>query len=813
MSLVSGSFRNLSASHQAEPQDLRWLLALILGCLAYFLATRQPFYFELIHQAYLFYPASAVALGLCLMLGPEACIGVAAVALLVNVQAGLPWPETLLLSATQTLEPFLASTLLLKVWPLRRNLVRIQDLLRFLGVALACNFVFSAFIGTLVLGWHRMLVFQNPMDSRLSWFLGDLAPILCITPFLLTVVQGPLRRWLHREPLPDRFAPVLSRRPLLEGGLLLFLAFALIHLTYGSDFLPEDWRVPLRFACFLPAIWAALRLGLRGAAGMLVALSLGGIAILWFHTRGHLDIGESRMVQIFMVFLGLATLTVGVTVEESHSAQMRYRGLVEESADGLLVIDGEGRILAANGAARSISGRSRGELWVINYAALLDPAELATRPLDWTRLYREGRVQTERTVRRPDGSAVPVEVHACVLADRTVQITLRDIRERRDAEAERLDLARQLAQAQKMEAVGTLAGGISHDFNNLLTIVLTHLEMLKLTGELNPQAQARVDTISAAAQRGADITRQLMSFSRRGFSSPSPLDLRVSLEEARVLLRSSLDPRIQLHLEAPPNLPKVKADPTQIHQILLNLCLNARDAMPEGGELTLRAFAQQSEVVLEVQDTGRGMDEETRIRVFDPFFTTKEVGKGTGLGLTMVFGLVQQNGGWIRVESEPGKGSSFRMGFPALQDRDSLPTGESGPLLVVDPESPPTLLFVDDEPALRQVCQPLLETQGYRVILAEDGEAALTQYEAHRHEIQLIILDLAMPKLSGAQVLELIRRQDPGVRVLVCSGYARDTEAQDPRLQNLAGFLQKPYRARQLLDAVRRALAQPLETP
>ena len=391
--------------------------------------------------------------------------------------------------------------------------------------------------------------------------------------------------------------------------------------------------------------------------------------------------------------------------------------------------------------------------------------------------------------------------------------TQRDVTEQRHLEE-------QFRQAQKMEAVGQLAGGIAHDFNNLLTAILGNTQLLLRDLPPGDAKRGDVEEIRKASERAASLTRQLLAYSRRQMLQPEVLDLNVVVAEMDKMLRRLIGEHIALGAGLAPDLGRVRADPNQIEQVIVNLAVNARDAMPDGGKLTIEtanvdldeAFAQAhlgsvpgSYALLAVTDTGSGMDASVRAHLFEPFFTTKEVGKGTGLGLATVYGIVKQSGGYISVYSEPGRGSSFKIYLPRIATPADEPAGpqKSGPA----PGSE-TVLVVEDEPAVLTLSRRALEAQGYVVLAASDPAAALRVVERHGGTIHLLLTDVVMPGLSGRELADRLTAQRPGIRVLYMSGYPGDAVVQHGTLPLGSAFLQKPFspdglarKVRDVLDA------------
>ncbi len=395
-----------------------------------------------------------------------------------------------------------------------------------------------------------------------------------------------------------------------------------------------------------------------------------------------------------------------------------------------------------------------------------------------------------------------------------------DITERKKAREDRLRLQEQLHQAQKMEAVGALAGGIAHDFNNILQIVMGYSEFMiqqKVEGEKD---YADLQKIIEAGHRGVELVKSLMMFSRKAEIEPKLINFNDQVEQLTKMLARIIPKMISIDLDLAPDLAMIKADPTQMDQVVMNLAVNARDAMGDQGKLTIKTenlilddeycrthagVVPGSYVAITISDTGCGMDKETLARIFDPFFTTKEKGKGTGLGLSTVYGIVRQHNGFILCESDPGHGATFKIYLPAIlpkQESCEDTAGETSPEGGVE-----TILVVDDEESLRVMVGRILGRAGYTVLTAGDGEEALDLYKRGPAKISLVILDLVMPKMSGQECLEELLRIDPKAKILISTGVSPGDEQTklviDPRS---SGFIHKPYDNTQLLSVVRTLL-------
>lgn len=383
---------------------------------------------------------------------------------------------------------------------------------------------------------------------------------------------------------------------------------------------------------------------------------------------------------------------------------------------------------------------------------------------------------------------------------------------------ERKKLEEQLRQSHKMEAVGQLAGGVAHDFNNLLTIISGYSELLLAEPRVSESIRVAITAICDAGERAAALTRQLLAFSRQTILQPKVLDLNAVVAETGALLRRLIGEDILFTTVLAPNLSRVRVDPSQLDQILMNLAVNARDAMPKGGKLTIEtANVELSDeyaashpdcqpgphVMLAMTDTGCGMTPAVLARVFEPFFTTKEVGKGTGLGLSMVLGIVQQSGGSIHGYSEPGHGSTFKIYLPAVAEQMSK-KDHAPPTTAVD--GCETILLVEDEEVVRGMALMSLQLHGYKVLTAPDGKEALRVAQTHRDGIDLLLTDVVMPNVNGPELAEAVRDRHPRMKVLFMSGYTDDAVVRHGVLQAEVAFLQKPYTPLALVRKVRQVL-------
>ncbi len=388
-------------------------------------------------------------------------------------------------------------------------------------------------------------------------------------------------------------------------------------------------------------------------------------------------------------------------------------------------------------------------------------------------------------------------------------------------ESERRILEEQARQSQKMEAVGTLAGGVAHDFNNMLTAIIGNAELLRSDDlNLTDRQRAEVEEIRKASERATSLTQQLLAFGRRQMLAPEVVDLNASVAEMQKLLRRLIGEDVELITELDSALGSVKADPAQIDQVIMNLAINARDAMPEGGEIrigTANADVDEAEaqvqdgmvpgryVMLVVSDTGSGMDAETREKIFEPFFTTKDTGAGTGLGLSTVYGIVKQSDGFIGVDSEPGHGTTFKIYLPRVDE----PIEPPEPSTVISLQGMETVLLVEDEEMLRALARQVLQRKGHRVLEAPGGPEAVEIFERHEGPINLLLTDVVMPKMSGHELAKRLTMLSPELKVLYISGYTEEALVDRDLSNQGRAFLRKPFTSDALARSVRELLERP----
>jgi PAS domain S-box-containing protein len=526
------------------------------------------------------------------------------------------------------------------------------------------------------------------------------------------------------------------------------------------------------------------------------------------------DYDESDARQLALLTDSLWRIARARRLEE---VQRRLSTAIEQAAEGVIITDVEGTIQYVNPALERMTGYTREEL-LGNTPRIMKSGEHDT--LFYRQLWdtiNTGKIWAGRFINRmKDGQLYHQDVTISPVKDAS-GTTINFVAVKRDI-TEQLELSKQLLRAQKLEAVGTLAGGVAHDFNNILQVTLGYSELMLEDEVLPERYRADLRKIHESASRGADLVQRLLVFSRRRETKAELLDLNSRISEMRKMLERTLPKMIEIQLVLAEGLARINADPTQVDQVLMNLAVNARDAMPDGGKLIIETanITLDEEysrthlevklgpyVVLIITDTGAGMDEATLEHIFEPFYTTKETGKGTGLGLAMVHGIVQQHGGHIECYSEPGAGTTFKIYFPALVSDEEPEEKVAGPLPHGGSE---TILLVDDEEMILDLCSRILSKAGYRVITASNGKEALELYQARSDEIALVILDLIMPEMGGKRCLAELLSLDPSAKVVIATGFSAEGPTKDALAAGAKGFVNKPYIIRQLLEMVREVL-------
>ena len=503
---------------------------------------------------------------------------------------------------------------------------------------------------------------------------------------------------------------------------------------------------------------------------------------------------------------------------EKVAAGERYRRFFDEDIAAHYMTTPDGAILDCNGAfARLFGFSSKEEMLDVSAASLFPMPGGRDRFIELIR--ENGRIERhEAEYVRRDGKKIYVVENAVGEFDAAGSLV--SIRGYLVDETNEKRLEGQLYQSQRLETLGTLVGGIAHDFNNILGVIVGHIGLLGDKQRSDPVRFSRsLEAVSKAANRGANTVRQLLTFARKVEIITESVRVGDIIEEVVTLLKETFPERIVFSVQADQGLPSIHADPNQLHQVFLNLCVNARDAMPGGGTITIAAsrvdrsilngrfmeVEAEEYVLLKVSDTGTGMDRETLDHIFEPFFTTKKQGQGTGLGLPVVYGIMKGHHGFIDVESKVGRGTTFSLYFPIPTQVIEVPATPSGEIEIVRGRGE-TILVVEDEEPLREFVMTVLGDNGYAVLPAADGAEALEVYRKHRDDVALILLDMGLPKMTGAEVLSELKKITSGVKVIAASGYLEPEIKAGIFEAGASDFLPKPYRVVELLGKITMAL-------
>jgi signal transduction histidine kinase len=524
---------------------------------------------------------------------------------------------------------------------------------------------------------------------------------------------------------------------------------------------------------------------------------------------------QTRALRTYTLDLEVVNKQLEHRTRELQSSRESFRNIVEKNQEGIAVVDAAGSIRFANPAfARLLGERGGGE----------PLGSVIGKPFPFQ--LEAGSIR-EIEHPGPDGKPVHIEVSLAETqweGGTAYLASVRDISMRLDAEAALRDSEEKLRQAQKLESIGRLAGGVAHDFNNLLTAINGYTDMVLASLDDSDSNKSYLQEVRRSGERAAELTHQLLAYSRKQVLVPKLLNLNSVVDNMTNMLRRLIGDNIDLVSAPDLELGLVKADPGQLEQLIMNLVVNAKDAMPDGGRITvstgMQTLVQDSDelhpidkelsvvpgryVVLSVADTGTGMDDDTRSRIFEPFFTTKEVGRGTGLGLSMVYGFVKQSGGNITVTSSPGNGSTFRIYLPQASGGAAwTPEAQDGSIVESGSE---TILLVEDEATVRKFLLSVLTQVGYKVIEAEDGKHALEITATLDERIHLLLTDVMMANMGGRELAGRLSERRPGMKILFMSGYADDVRPDGWDGRDGVDFLQKPFSPGMLAQRVRAVL-------
>jgi len=618
-------------------------------------------------------------------------------------------------------------------------------------------------------------------------------------------------------PLIRSLAVAPARAPILRYGVaLLSTVLALIPTLFLSD-IAESRLVVFAVAVMVSAWYGGWKPGLAATSFALT------VSAYYSLTGGQTPSEYRKAIAHLALFFAVALLicwfnaALRATQESLRRSESNFRSLVMNAPYGICRCNTLGILQDANPALVAMFGYDNAaELTGRHLGSLYADAQQWFQTADYFHARKEFNNLTTECVRK-DGAAIVARISGRSISNGkdggTFEIFMEDVTETRTLEL-------QLRQAQKMEAIGRLAGGIAHDFNNLLMVISGYVEFLLERLGPDPQLRGPAQEISNATQRATSLTRQLLAFSRKQILAPKLLDMNEVVGENLKMLTRMIGEDIDLVMVPGPTLGAVRADPGQIDQVIMNLAVNARDAMPQGGKLTIETanvtldenFARTHTpltagdyVMLVISDTGTGMDNETQSRIFEPFFTTKG-SKGTGLGLSTVYGIVKQSGGFIFVDSQPQRGTAFRAYFPRVDGREDAAAAQDSLGLPRAEHGQETILLVEDETNLRHLARQYLETQGYKILEAEDGAQALQIVDGYKGAIDLLLTDVIMPGANGRELAAQIARLLPNVRVLYMSGYTENAVGLDGTLDAGINLLQKPFSLPALKDRVREVL-------
>jgi PAS domain S-box-containing protein len=668
--------------------------------------------------------------------------------------------------------------------------------------------------GTLavILGFSSSLVYSESAGRLAAAFVEG-------TVFLFTVFGLWLLRRGHLDAvsiaLPTVIWLTLTLASAWVGGLRAAGVFMYPAIVLTAGFLVSV-RAAVVFA--LLCSLSALALGLASDHGLLPHSGPVPTLRLW------VTLTTAIIAAAGAVWLSLGTLQAAL--RETEDSERRYARLFHGAPDGIVSLAADGRIESINPAAATLLGVHGAEATGRRLAEFIPTPELG-RPSLEDSLAEQTPVLAQLSPLGRD--AVWVEVNSRSETDeagaRSMELTLRDVTERHNAESERRSLEAELNEARKLESVGRLAGGIAHDFNNLLTVIHANSELLMDRGD-SGDLRERLREMRDAAEYGATLTRQLLAFASRQVLEPEWIDINQEIRNISPLLARLAGADVAIHMELSPELGSIRADPSQLQQVIINLVTNARDALPGGGQIhieTSRARdgepsgrpAQVEDSVgwvrLEVRDTGVGMDEETLAQAFEPFFSRKASGRGTGLGLASVYGIVRQSEGHVDVSSRVGHGTTFSIYLPEHARRPAQ--AEKPPQPLPSEASSETVLLVEDDGSVRHVLKRMLEHAGYRVVSAACAEEATVALGAEPCSVDLLLTDVVMPGLSGPGLAEQLSRVQPDLKVVFMSGHTEDEAISEEVRQRGALFLAKPPSRSELLAKLRQALEPPSAGP
>jgi PAS domain S-box-containing protein len=791
----------------------------LLGAVYYGAAMLGLHYASIGQSISLVWPPTGIAIAALTMLGPQYWPAILLGAFLANAATPVSFGAAAAIATGNTLEALVAAYLIRRTAGPRPQLDDIHHLRTFLLTAVPLGALCSALIGSVSLWVSGSLTTAGLPVALLIWWTGDLLGGLVVAPLLFAWTRS------QESPhLPRRLVEVL----LLCIGTVIAAEIGLGGVLKGSLLAQVEYP----YLLFPFVVWAALRFGARGAS--LMTFVVATIAV------GHTVAGASPFVSVtstttllrassYLVAVAVTGLLLAAAVrwERQHAtralaqSEERLRRALDAARMGIWFWSVESGALSWDDNLRQLYGLEPGEE-VRGYDDFLarvhpDDRERVGNTVRGV-LEGDGDLDYEFRIMLSDGRVRWIADHGEIRRDengRPVSLTgiCTDVTERKVSEE-------RLRQAHRMESVGRLAGGVAHEANNQMSVILGATEFILQRRDVPEPARADVEFIQKAAERTAAVTAQLLAFSRRQVLKPEVLDLNRLVKGWEPVLRRIMGEDCGVVLKLGPNIGSVRADPGQLEQVLLNLALNARDAMPRGGRISVETFQAELTagyirakpgttiqpghyVVLAVSDTGHGMDRQTLSHIFEPFFTTKGVGQGTGLGLSTVYGIIKQSDGYIWVYSEPGQGTSFKIYLPLQHEAVSTPRRDSTPQKAVPEE---TILVVEDEPVVRKMMTRALQEAGYTVLQAGDAAEAIEIVTRTTGKISLLLTDVVMPGKNGRELAKQVQDLSPGIPVLFTSGYTDGEIERRGLLEPGAAFIQKPLTPAALVRALRELL-------
>jgi PAS domain S-box-containing protein len=814
------------SSTRSEAPDVRWYRHIIVGAVFGILYVGLDYTSVSVQIApgvSAWYPPSALSLvilaGVSLWYAPWVFL-VSLVAAALNYKQSPFSAFTLVQTLDVTGGYVLAAFIIRRILRIDRMFHRARDFGWYTAV------VTLAAAGVSALGVECLVLFRpnEPVSywsAIFNFWVGDTVALLSVAPFLFLWVLPWLRRWLG---LDSR----IHAMQWLEQELgsedarawhrtLVAAQFASVVVTLWVVFnARRGGHYDLFYLCFVPVVWLAASGGSKRSSIGLVLVNSGAIAGILMTRYATFSLSE---LQLLMLVISVTGISLGAAVDESRGNENKLRtstahlnALIDNSPLAIISYDNSGKVSMSNPAFERLFGYSHSDLVGRPIDRLITPTDLETEASEIARNTAFG-VSTHTTTRRirRTGEPVIVELYGVPLfsggAVRGGYEIYKDITDQKKLEEE-------LALSQKLQAVGRLAGGVAHDFNNILGVVQGYSEyMVEKLAPADPMRES-AEEILHSAHRGSDLVRQLLSFSRKQAIEQVVLDLNGVMSNVETLIRRLIGEDIDLSVRLDPDLAKIRANSGQLEQIVLNLAVNARDAMPRGGSISIEtsecvvAGAEGSPatpgVMLLFRDSGVGMSPETLSHIFEPFFTTKDKGKGTGLGLSTVYGIVEQSGGQIRVDSEPGQGTTFRICFPSVDSPVAAHKPEE--VLGKSATGQETILLVEDQDEFRRMMASYLKRQGYNVLVARHGNEAIHISSTRTEPIDLMLSDVVMPGMRGPKLAKTLAPSRPEMAVLFMSGYtdgSLDESSDAPRTYQL---ISKPFTWNSLSARIREVL-------